>query len=423
MKLLIKNALIVDAEVHNKDYKDIFIEDGIIKQIDKNLDIIDADIIDATKYIVMPGFIDMNCHVCDPGFENKEDIETASRSAISGGFTSITCEPDTMPAIDNKTVLEYILSTTINKSCVNIYPYGSMTKNCKGESMSEIGDMKIAGAVAISDGGHSISNSNLLRSIFKYSKMFDIPVITHCQDENLSDFGVVNEGLMSTILGVKGNPKEAEEIEVSRNIILAENIKCKLHIANITTKGSVQLIREAKNRGVDLTAETSPHYFIFTEELTDEYNTFAKVNPPFRTQEDVDAVIEGIKDGTIDVISSGHMPTTLEAKLTEFDNAEFGISTLETAFSASYTTLVQRKILSLSQLIQKMSYNPSKILKINNKGIIAVGADADIIIIDIEEDYEIDSALFKSKAKFTLFQEQTVRGKVVHAVVRGKKIF
>lgn len=419
MTIVIKNALIVDAYTNNDSKKDILIEDGVIKQIEKNIDISNLQVVDAENYIVMPGLIDMHCHICEPGFEEKEDIETASKSAAKGGFTTITCEPDTNPVADNKTVLEYIISRSKIESCINIYPYGSMTKGCKGEAMSEIGDMRFAGAIAVSDGGRSINNSILLRNIFKYSKMFNIPIITHCEDFLAVD-AIINEGIMSTILGVKGNPREAEDIAVARDIILSENIKCKLHISSISTKGAVQLVREAKKRGVNITAETSPHYFTLTEEATKGYNTFAKVKPPLRTREDVQAIIEGLKDGTIDVIASGHMPTTIESKQTEFDTAEFGISSFETTFSVSYTALVEKGILSLPQLIQKMSYNPSRILQLNNKGKIEVGADADIIIADTKINYEINSALFMSKAKFTPFQGQTVKGKIIYTIAKGK---
>lgn len=419
MTIVIKNALIVDAYTNNDSKKDILIEDGVIKQIEKNIDTSNLQVVDAENYIVMPGLIDMHCHICEPGFEEKEDIETASKSAAKGGFTTITCEPDTNPVADNKTVLEYIISRSKIESCINIYPYGSMTKGCKGEAMSEIGDMRFAGAIAVSDGGRSINNSILLRNIFKYSKMFNIPIITHCEDFLAVD-AIINEGIMSTILGVKGNPREAEDIAVARDIILSENIKCKLHISSISTKGAVQLVREAKKRGVNITAETSPHYFTLTEEATKGYNTFAKVKPPLRTREDVQAIIEGLKDGTIDVIASGHMPTTIESKQTEFDTAEFGISSFETTFSVSYTALVEKGILSLPQLIQKMSYNPSRILQLNNKGKIEVGADADIIIADTKINYEINSALFMSKAKFTPFQGQTVKGKIIYTIAKGK---
>lgn len=419
MKMLIKNALIVDSYNDNNTKRDIFIENGVIKQIEKKIDTSDLQVIDAENHLVMPGLIDMHCHICAPGFEEKEDIKTASMSAANGGFTTITCEPDTNPVADNKTVLEYIISRSKIESCINIYPYGSITNGCKGESISEIGDMRFAGAIAFSDGGHPINNSILLRNIFKYSKMFDIPIITHCEDSLAVD-AVINEGIMSTILGVRGNPREAEDIAVARDIILSENIKCKLHISSISTKGAVQLIREAKERGVNITAETSPHYFTLTEEATKGYNTFAKVKPPLRTKEDIQAIIEGLKDGTIDVIASGHMPTTIEAKQSEFDTAEFGISSFETAFSISYTALVENGILSLSQLIQKMSYNPSKILQLNNKGKIEVGADADIIIVDTKANYKIESASFMSKAKFTPFQGQTVKGKIIYTIVKGK---
>lgn len=422
MNLLIKSARLFDAENFENVQKDIYIKDGVIKSISENLTVPDVQILDANGYIAVPGFIDMNCNICEPGFENKEDIVTASESAARGGFTSITCQPNTQPAIDNKSVLEYMISRSKISSCVNIYPYGSMTKQCAGEEMAEIGDMVFAGAIAISDGGQCVKDTKLLRNIFKYSKMFNIPIIQHCQNIDLTTNGVVNEGIMSTILGVRGIPHEAEELEIAKSLILSESLNCKLHISSISTKGSVQLIREAKMRGVNVTCDTSPHYFALTEKAVDGYNTFAKVNPPLRTEQDRQAICDGIKDGTIDAISSGHMPTAIESKYMEFDKAEFGISSLETTFSICYTELVKKNIISLPQLIQKISLNPSRILQLN-KGKLVEGIEADITIADIDDRYEIDESLFASKAKFTPFNGYEIAGKIVHTIASGKQIF
>lgn len=421
MRTVIKNGIIVDA--NNKSIKkDILIENGIIKEIKENLDETDSQIVDAGDFLIIPGLVDMNCNICEPGFEYNENIITASMAAAKGGFTSITCEPNTNPAIDNKSIIEYIISRSKIDSSVNIYPYGSLTLNCNGETISEIGSMVFAGAIGVSDGGNPINNSKLLKNIFTYVKMFRIPIIVHCQDKNLALDGMVNEGLMSTILGVNGIPRESEDIAVAQNIILAENINTKLHISNVSTKGSVQLIREAKQRGVNITADTSPHYFTLTEKECDGYNTFAKVNPPLRTEDDIKEIINGLKDGTIDVISSGHTPVTIESKNMEFANAEFGMSSLETAFPISYTALVENNLISLSELIKKMSYNPSTILQLN-KGKIEIGYEADIVIVDTKTTYKIDSSLFMSKAKFTPFQGKEIKGKVIHTFVKGKQIF
>ena len=350
MKSIVKNGRIIGKDFNHHKRLDIYMEDGVICKIGENLEENGAEILDADGKYILPGFIDMHCSVCDPGYEYIEDIETASCSAARGGFTSITCEPNTNPAIDNKTVVEYIVSKSKEYSLVNIFPYGSMSVGCLGEHMSEIGEMYEAGIVGIADGGRSIMNASFLANVFRYSKMFDMPVLTHCEDKNLAGKGVMNEGYMSSSLGLLGIPKEAEEVIVTRNIILAEGMGAKLHISNVTTKGSVQLIREAKKRGTRITCETSPHYFLLTEEAVENYNTLAKVKPPLRTKEDVKAIIEGILDGTIDVITSGHSPTKLTDKNKEFDNADYGISAFETAFALSYSKLVVQQKVPLSKL-------------------------------------------------------------------------
>ncbi|MGN0134694.1 MAG: dihydroorotase, partial [Anaerotignum sp.] len=303
---------------------------------------------------------------------------------------------------------------------VNIHPYGSMSIGCEGKEMAEIGEMYDAGIVGISDGDEFTDSAAFLRNVMVYTKMFDLPVITHCEDRWLSGVGVMNEGYTAACLGLTGMPREAEEVIVARNLILAERTGARLHLAHISTKGSVQLIREAKGRGVPVTCETCPHYFILTEEAIGDYDTLAKVNPPLRTKEDVDAILEGIADGTIDVIASGHSPTNMTEKEREFDTAAYGISSLETAFALSYTHLVQTGIITLEKLIHMMSVKPAEILKLYNKGMILEGKDADIIVVDFQETHRIDPIHFASKAKFSPFAEEEVRGKVLYTMVGGK---
>ena len=350
-------------------------------------------------------------------------METASVSAARGGFTTIVCIPDTEPAVDNKTVVEYIITKSREYSKVNIYPYGSMTIGCKGEKASEMGEMIRAGAVGIADGDLTVENAQLMRNIFVYSKMFDVPVITHCEDRALSGTGVINEGRVSTILGLRGMPREAEDIIVARNVVLAESTGARLHIAHISTKGAVDIVRRAKARGVNVTCETCPHYFTLTEEAAMQYNTYAKVIPPLRTEADTKAIIEGLADGTIDVIASGHMPTRIEHKQREFDRASYGISAFETAFSLSYTALVRTGILSESQLADKMSKNPAEILNFKTKGKIKAGNDADIVIMDINNEYVIEPSEFYSKAKFTPAKGKRVYGNTVSCIVGGNVVF
>lgn len=420
---MIKNGKVISSHYDIDSLYDIYIIDGMISKIGNGLEEEADTIIDAHGNYVLPGLIDMHCNICDPGYEYIEDMETASYSAVRGGFTTITCEPNTKPVIDNKTVVEYIISKCKDYSVVNIYPYGSMSLGCLGKDMAEIGEMFQAGIVGISDGDEFLENAAFLRNVFRYSKMFDMPVITHCEDKSLSGRGVMNDGVVASELGLFGMPKEAEEVVVARNIILAETAGSRIHIAHVSTKGSVQLIRDAKKRGVNLTCETCPHYFILTEEAVGRYNTFAKVNPPLRTQQDVEAILEGIADGTIDVIASGHSPTKLSDKHKEFDNAAYGISAFETTWSLSYTKLVETGLISFCKLIDLMSTNPAKILGLKQKGCLSVGMDGDVIIVDTNNTYAIDADEFFSKAKFSPFQNVTVKGKVLHAIVAGHIVF
>lgn len=417
-KTILKNCKLLGFET----MMDILIVGGLIEEIAQNIEQQGAKVIDVAGNWVFSGLIDMHCNICEPGFENIENIETVSRSAARGGFTSITCEPNTKPIVDNKTVVEYIISKSKEQSSVNIYPYGSMSMGCEGKAIAEIGEMYEAGAVGISDGDQSVDNAALMRNVMRYTKMFDLPVITHCEDSTLSQNGVMHEGYTASCLGLRGIPREAEEIHVGRNILLAKNTGVKLHIAHVSTVGTVSMIREAKRNGIQITCETCPHYFTLTEIAVEDYNTYAKVNPPLRTEDDVRAILFGIQDGTIDVIASGHSPASQTEKQKEFDNAAYGISALETAFALSYTTLVESGYITLERLLELMSKNPAAILKLTQKGEIAVGKDADLIVVETEETYPIEPKLFASKAKFSPFAGQEVKGRVRCTIVGGKII-
>lgn len=420
MKTLLKNCKLVTSPYSPEKLYDILVEQGTIVHIGEGIREEDAKVVDVGGHMVLPGFIDMHCNICEPGYENIEDIETVSRSAIRGGFTTITCEPNTKPVIDNKTVVEYIISKSKAQSLVNIYPYGSMSMGCEGKSIAEIGEMYEAGIVGISDGDEFLDSAALLRNVMRYSQMFDLPIMTHCEDRSLSGKGVMNEGYTATCLGLAGMPREAEEIQVSRNLILAEITGARLHIAHVSTAGSVAMIRDAKKKGLPVTCETCPHYFSLTEEAVEDYNTFAKVNPPLRTAEDVTAILSGIADGTIDVIATGHSPTSMTEKNKEFDQAAYGISALETAFSLCYTRLVETGVITMERLTELLSKNPARILKLVHKGRIEEGYDADLTVIDCSEYYNIEPRHFASKAKFSPFAGQQVKGRTVYTMVGGK---
>jgi len=420
MKILIKNGKIISDEFDFDDKVDIYIKNGVIEDIAPDINVEGAEIIDAEDNFIMPGCIDMYNKICNSGYENKNNIIIISKSATSSGFTTIISAPNSKPVIDNKTVVEYVFTKTAEQADVNIFPYGSMTKACGGKEIAEIGEMIKAGAIGLSDGCCSILDACLMRNIFLYSKMFDVPVVTFCEDSNLADNGVINDGIMATKMGLLGIPGAAEDIIVSRNLLLAKSTGARLHITHVTTKGAVALIRQGKKEGINVTAGTCPHYFTLSEKAVEGYNTFAKVSPPLRTEEDIMAVKEGLRDGTIDVIATGHTPVSLEKKFTEFDNAEFGISSLEVSFPVSYTELVEGGILSVNEFVRKMSYNPAKILGLNKKGCIKKGNDAEIIIVDVKNEFEIHGKNFFSSAKYSPYENKKVKGKTIFTIVKDK---
>lgn len=421
MKILIKNGHVVDVKTKLDGIYDIFIENGKIIEIGHDLELTNGDVIDATGMYVLPGFVDAHCHLRDPGYEYKEDIESGTMSAAMGGFTSVACMPNTNPVIDNESVIRYIQNKAKQDGFVNVYPIGAITKGLKGEELAEIGEMKFAGAVAISDDGNPVSRSSVMKRALQYASMFDITVISHCEDLDLADEGVMNEGYQSTISGLKGIPSAAEEIMVARDLILAEYLKVPIHIAHVSTRLSVELIRNAKKRGVKVTAETCPHYFSLTDEACSGFNTLAKVNPPLRTKQDVEAIIEGLADGTIDIIATDHAPHHEDEKNVEFNNAASGMVGFETAFPLAITNLVKPGHLSINQLVEKMCLNPSKILGLN-KGTIEVGKAADITIVDINEENIVDVNKFKSKSKNSPFNGFKLTGAVYYTIVNGNVV-
>ncbi len=421
MKILIKNGHVVDTASKLNEVCDVLIENGKIQQIGMGLASDGCEVIEAAGKYVFPGLVDAHCHLRDPGLEYKEDIETGTRSAALGGFTSVACMPNTSPVIDNQTVVSYILTKAKEKGLVNVFPIGAVSKGMKGEELSEIGDLKSAGAVAISDDGKPVRSSALMKKALQYSSMFDIRVISHCEDPDLADEGVINEGYMSTVMGLKGIPAAAEEVMVSRDLILSEYTGVPVHIAHVSTGLAVDLIRKAKARGVKVTAETCPHYFSLTEEACEGFNTLAKVNPPLRTQKDVEAVIEGLKDGTIDIIATDHAPHHFDEKNVEFAMAANGFVGFETAWSLAVTCLVKPGHLTLEQLIDKMCVNPSRMLGLD-KGTLQVGKDADIIVVDMEEEYEVDVNKFKSKSKNSPYHRCKLQGKVLYTIVAGRVV-
>jgi dihydroorotase len=422
MRILIKNGRVIDPSQNINTSANVLIENDKIISITKSKNLKSQKTIDAKDKWVVPGLIDIHTHLRQPGEERKETIASGTRAAAKGGITSVCCMPNTKPVIDNAPSVEYILLKAQKEGIVNVFPVGCITKKQEGKEIAEIGVLKQAGIVAVSDDGQPVMDAHVARRAFEYCKIFDIPLVSHCEDKNLSADGVMNEGYMSTILGLRGIPKSAEEVMVARDIILAEAAGCALHIAHVSTKGSVDLIRTAKRRGVKVTCETAPHYFTLTEEAVRDYDTNTKMNPPLRTKTDVKAIKNGLKDGTIDCIASDHAPHTEESKNREFDLAPFGIIGLETLMSLSLKELLDTKVLNINQLIAKLTINPAKIMKLKSRGSLASGSFADVTIIDPKKIWTVGDNM-QSKSKNTPFMGWELKGVAVYTIVSGKVVW
>lgn len=412
--MIIKNADVVTKDGVKK--LDIRIENGRIAALGKNLS---GEGLDCTGLTIFPGLIDMHVHLREPGFEKKEDIASGSAAAVKGGFTQICCMPNTKPVTDNKVVVSYILNRAKEVGLCKVRPIGAITEGQKGENLAAIGAMKAAGAVAISEDGKSVVKTNLMANAMMYAADFGLKCLCHCEDASLVDGGVVNEGYYSTLTGLKGSLRAAEDIIIAREICLAESLSLPVHICHVSTYSGVQLIREAKARGVQVTAETCPHYFTLTDEVIATFDTNTKVNPPIREEKDRLAVIEGLKDGTLDCIVTDHAPHHEDDKNVEYNLAAFGISGLETSFALSYTQLVKGGALTLCELADKMSAAPARVLGLEG-GAIEEGAVADLTIADLSEKWTIDPKDFVSKGKNTPFAGREVYGKVKYTLVDGE---
>ncbi|MDE6585809.1 MAG: dihydroorotase [Clostridia bacterium] len=416
MKLLIKNGVIVTPNGEKKS--DLLIENDKISRIAPAIDE-KCKTVDASGKHVLAGLIDMHVHLREPGFEGKEDIESGCKAAVKGGVTQVCCMPNTNPVNDNAVVTTYIKHRANEVNLCKVNPVGCITKGQEGESLSDIGKMKSAGIVAISDDGKSVDNSLIMRLAMEYANGFNLKCLCHCEDKKLVDGGVVNEGYNSTLAGLKGSPRAAEDIMIARDIALSESLDIPVHICHVSTYSGVELIRNAKKRGVKVTAETCPHYFILTDDIITSYDTNTKVNPPVREDRDRQAIIAGLKDGTLDCIVTDHAPHSQKDKQVEYNLAAFGISGIETSFALSYTYLVKTGIMSLQELSKKMSKNPANILSLDG-GEIKEGAVADITIVDLNKKYTIDGNKFVSKGKNTPFNGYEVFGEVNYTIVDGE---
>jgi len=422
MKLLIKNGHVIDPGNKIDEIMDILAEDGKISKVARGIDVKADTVIDAADKIVMPGIVDMHVHLREPGREDKETVFSGTKAAAKGGVTSVLAMPNTLPSLDSAGVIK-TLSDIIKKTAnVGVFICGAITMERTGKKLTDIAALKKQGVIAISDDGNSIDSDELMWQALKEAKKEKLLVICHSEDKSLSGKGVVNLGLTSTRLGVRGIPKESEYKRVARDIMLAEKSGANVHIAHVSCGESVEIIRKAKKKGVKVTAETAPHYFGLNEEDLLDYNTNMKVNPPLRTKDDVLAVREGLKDSTIDVIASDHAPHTENEKEIEFEHAEFGSTGLETELAVSVTELVSREVLTWSELVKKISLNPANVLRID-KGTLGPGKDADIAIISADKEWVVNKVGFASKSKNSAFIGRKLKGAVEYTIYKGKVIY
>ena len=443
--LLIRGGRLIDPSQGIDDIYDLLVEDGVVKSVAQNIDPPEhAEVIDASGMIVSPGFIDVHCHLREPGFEDKETIATGTLAAARGGFTTVCAMPNTNPTMDTASTLEYVLRKARDEAAVRVLPIGCVTKQSRGAELAEMGELAEAGAIGFSDDGNPVANSNIMRQALGYSSAMGLPVINHCEEPSLFHGGSMNEGWISNRLGVKGIPNSAEDIMVARDINLAELTGGRYHVAHLSTVGALELVRSAKNRGMtNVSAEVTPHHLTLTDEavlgrtaegraadgngvngayapLTSAaYDTLAKVNPPLREQPDVDAMIEGLRDGTIDLIATDHAPHNRTDKECTFHEAAFGISTLETALG-QLMSLVHSGAIGSPLLIEKLTLAPARFLRRDDLGTLRQGVPADITIIDPDADWTVDTAQFASKGKNTPLQGATLRGRVHTTVVAGE---
>ncbi|MDD5269916.1 MAG: dihydroorotase [Candidatus Omnitrophica bacterium] len=420
MDILLKGGRVVDPASGTDTTADILIKGGKIAQAGREIKAAGARQVDCKGRIVLPGLIDVHTHFRQPGREDEETFVTGSRAALKGGFTSVLCMANTNPVIDNKGLVEYVYAEADKAGLINIYTAAAVTKGLEGKELTEIGQMAAAGARALSDDGKPVMNAEILRRAMEYAKMFGLPVISHCEDANLSKNGVMNEGALSTRLGLKGIPRASETVMAIRDVEIAQLTGAKLHIAHVSAKESIEALRQAKKRKVKVTCETCPHYFTLTEEAVLGYNTGAKVNPPLRTKEDVEAVKEGLSDGTIDIISTDHAPHSAEEKDVEFDFASTGMIGLEFAVSLVNSELVKGGVLGWKEVAQKMSVNPAALLGLKGKGSLSEGSDADVTVFDPGAEWTVEAARIESKSKNTPLIGKKLSGLAVITIVGGK---
>lgn len=421
--ILIRGGRVIDPSRRSDGVADVYLVEGRVASVGRGIVGEDGcQVIEAAGKVVAPGLIDLHVHLREPGFEDLETVATGAMAAAAGGFTAVCAMPNTDPPLDNQGAIGFVISQAQKAGKARVYPVGTISVGQKGEKLSEFGELMSAGAVAISDDGKPVMNSHLMRTALEYARTFGIPVADHCEEITLAHGGAMHEGLVATRLGLKGIPAAAEEIHVARDIILSELTGGHIHLCHMSTRGSVALIRRAKEMGLKVTAEVTPHHFTLTHDACQGYNTNAKMNPPLREEADVEALQGALKDGTVDVIATDHAPHHYDAKEREFDEAPNGILGLETAFGLAVSQLVRPGLLTLPDLLYRMSTRPAQLFNLPG-GSLAVGAPADVVMLDPEAEWTVDPGRFYSKSRNTPFGGRTLRGRAELTIVRGRVVY
>lgn len=423
MSILIKNAIVVNATGQSGRPVSILLDGGRIVKIAPSLEAPGAQELDASGCQVLPGLVDLHVHLREPGREDKETIATGSRAAAKGGFTSILAMPNTTPAVDTAQMVQFVQDQARKVGLVNVYPVGAITRGRQGEQLTEMMDLRRAGCLALTDDGRAVANAGLMRRAMDYARMAGLLIMQHCEDEALSAGGVMNEGATATLLGLKGDPSVSETVIIARDIELARYLKTRIHFMHVSCERSVELIRRAKAEGVQVTAEVTPHHLTLTEEAVKTFATCTKVNPPLRTQADVDALRQGLKDGTLDCIATDHAPHSHEDKEVEYDAAPPGMIGLETALGLMLTELVVPGDITLPQLVEKMSLAPARIVGLKDKGEVAEGKDADLVLLDPKREWVVSKEDTVSRSKNSPFMGRKLTGRVTTTICGGKLVY
>jgi len=425
MKLLIANGHLIDPLTPENTGMNVLIEDGKVVGWLRHGESApeDAEVFDASGLLVAPGFIDLHVHLREPGQEHKETIASGCAAAVAGGWTSVCPMPNTNPVNDSAAITRYMIEQAERAGLANIFPVGAITKSSGGSELAEMGEMKAAGAVAVSDDGRPVPNAGMMRRAMEYAKDFNLPVVDHCEDKSLSSGGVMHEGKISLLLGLKGMPALAEDLDAVRDIYLAKETGAHIHIAHISTKGALEAVRRAKAEGINVTCEVTPHHFTLTDKAVEGYDTNTKMSPPLRSEEHLEAILEGLKDGTIDAIATDHAPHHADEKALEYDRAPMGITGLETALGLAFNELVHKGIIDLARLVELCSSNPAKIFNIPNRGTLKVGSVADVTIIDPTLEWTYKNADSRSKSKNSPFDNWQFTGAAVATIVGGKIVY